>query len=377
MPTRSNRTNGKQNASRSNDKISASPRAWIAYCHACVVKIFVCSILALAACLIAPQSRAQTGEIDVRGPQLTRDGRPWIPKGVTIVGRVSPASVAAGGFKLARDAFGPGELNEVRSVFHADTVRFQISQPGLNSKSSIYSPEYKTDILNAWRTARSAGFAVILSMQWEPPSGLKGERGMPSEPTVQAWRSICKEVGADRGTMLELFNEPNEKPAEPSAAAEWHSGMQAAVTAVRSCGAQNVLILDGLNWARFTADLALPNDPLHRLAFGIHPYLFNGFTNPAVWERQFGRRAEQVATLVTEWNGTATAGCVPDLPRMAAELLQYLRQKRIGVVGWAMDFPGTLFADRELKVLTSYRNFQECKQTQPIGAGELFRDWVP
>src|SRR5581483_4854120 len=99
--------------------------------------------------------------------------------------------------------------------------------------------------------------------------------------TVRAWQSICATVGQDQGTMLEVFNEPRERPS-PSAREEWYSGMQSIVNALRSCGAQNVLLLDGLNWGRVTAGLALPQDPLNRLAFAVHPYFFPGFQSPDV-----------------------------------------------------------------------------------------------
>lgn len=69
----------------------------------------------------------------------------------------------------------------------------------------------------------------------------------------------------------------------------------------------------------------------------------------------FGRRSRRVATIATEWNGTATSGCIPNLPTAAKALLAYFKAYRIGLVAWAMDYPDTLFRSNGFATLTSYR----------------------
>jgi hypothetical protein len=311
--------------------------------------------------------------IEISGNQLLRDGKPWISKGVTIVGRVSPASVAKGAYLQARSAFGAAELEAAKNVFHADTVRLQVSQPGLDPASSIYSADYKTEVAQAIQLARSMNFIVIVSMQAAGPSGLKDPSGMPSDATVRAWQTLCPVVKGYGGILLELFNEPEAY----NAADQWHKGMQKVLNAVRKSGARNIVILDGLQWGRSFKGLKLPNDPLHKIVLGVHPYFKPSFTTSAEWDSFFGNAAEKTPAIATEWNATPTAGCVPNLPQTAAALMKYLKRKHMGLVGWGMDYPDTLFTDLQFQILTKFDGFTAYKEGSGIGAGEAFRDWRP
>src|SRR5215469_13272565 len=92
--------------------------------------------------------------ITKHGNSIVRDGREWIPKGVTIVGRVAPAGFTRGPYLDARREFGASELSAAKRVFRADTVRFQISEPGLDEQSPIFSTVYRDEVAKAIRLAR-------------------------------------------------------------------------------------------------------------------------------------------------------------------------------------------------------------------------------
>jgi hypothetical protein len=89
------------------------------------------------------------------------------------------------------------------------------------------------------------------------------------------------------------------------------------------------------------ADPANPVDP--QIAYGIHyPSLTGGVTS---WERAFGRVSARVPVVLTEWDANATTNCLANAPAAAQLLLDYLASKRIGLVGFAFDLPGTIIAD--------------------------------
>ncbi len=291
-------------------------------------------------------SRAAEGgdEISVDGATLLRNQRPWVAKGVNIIGRLTPASKVGGKFKEAREQFGAAELQDIKR-FGADTIRFQVSQGGSNPQSSIYSPDYVREVSEAVQLARQAGFNVIVSLQAEPPSGLN-ESGMPNEKAQQAWRQLAPLFAKDRGVMLELFNEPS--PKGPDAAqthdwSTWAAAMQPLVKEVRDLGATNVLILDGLLWARSLEGAPELADPLHQLAYAIHPYRVWRLQDKHAWDENFGDLAARRPVLATEWNALSSwKTCKEDTPQYAETMLKYLRSKHIGLVLWAYDFPGAV-----------------------------------
>jgi len=68
-------------------------------------------------------------------------------------------------------------------------------------------------------------------------------------------------------------------------------GMQSLVTAVRSVGTKNVIMLGGLNWANDLTQWLRhgPADPDHNLAASWHSYSFNTCNTRSCWASQIAR----------------------------------------------------------------------------------------
>ena len=98
-----------------------------------------------------------------------------VPRGVQIVGLVAPDGALSGKYIAAHQNFSARELSQAVAQ-GADTVRFQVSQFGLDPNNTLYSPAYVQEIQNAVHLARSLGLMVIVSVQAEPPAG--GTRGV-------------------------------------------------------------------------------------------------------------------------------------------------------------------------------------------------------
>jgi len=301
------------------------------------------SALFVVACSM-PAADAQG--ISVSGNTFVRDGRPWVPQGFSLVAIVAPPGHEFNGqFANASGLYGPRLLAQAQSL-GANTLRFQVSQAGLDPQSPIYSPSYVQEIVDKVRQARAAGFVAIVSMQWEKPAGLPGQPGMPGDSTLRAWSSIGSAFANDGDVMLELFNEPDMWERNPQAWPTWQQGMQAVVDELRSAGARNVLILDGIHGSHVLAGAPAINDPLHRLAYAVHPYFMGSGDGPADWESEWGQFADSHPVLVSEWNAlSSNKRCSPDWAETSQQFLQELGRRRIGVLIWALDLPSTVVDD--------------------------------
>ncbi|MFZ1997390.1 MAG: cellulase family glycosylhydrolase, partial [Solirubrobacteraceae bacterium] len=330
-------------------------------------------VMALAATALAvPVTRAgaATSVITVSHSRLLRDGLPWVPRGVQIVGLVAPDGALSGKYVAAHQQFGYAELQAAVAA-HADLVRFQVSQFGLDPQGPLYSAAYLDEVANAVQTARGLGLAVILSLQAQPPAGEPTRCPLPDAGARRAWESLSAMFAGDGDVMFELYNEPGVS-ATPGGWIQWRAGgeiiypagacqavgMQALINDIRARAPQNVIVVPSLNGEQSLAGRMHVIDPSHRsnpqLAYGVHyPSLTRGITS---WDRAFGTASAAIPVIVTEWDANSTTNCVPHAPATAQVLLDYLASKRIGVVGFAFDLPGTIVVDSTFTP-TSYAGF--------------------
>ena len=151
---------------------------------------------------------------------------------------------------------------------------------------------------------------------------------------------IAEEFGGDRGVLFELFNEPPDNPRTPAEWVPWQELMQATIDALRKWGAQNVLLVPGTQYSRNLAGAPPLDDPLGQLGYAIHPYLGKHNQTRAQWDKKWGDHARTHPVMATEFNADAGGPyCRPGLAAQAEEILAYMREKRIGVVAWALDMP--------------------------------------
>lgn len=352
--------------------VMASRLAWLA-----ALLVTLAGTLALAAPSAAAAARsggravAAPPGVSVLGSQLLKDGVPWLPRGVQIVGLVAPDGALSGKYIAAHQNFSARELSQAVAQ-GADTVRFQVSQFGLDPNNTLYSPAYVQEIQNAVHLARGLGLMVIVSVQAEPPAGGSSRCPLPDTNTERVWTELALMFGNDRGVMFELYNEP----ALFASATNWQLwlnggnvvqggetvcqavGVQSLVDVIRSEQAPNVIIVPGLSGELTLAgmptvvDPANPADP--QLAYGVHyPSLASGISR---WNQAFGQLASVVPVIVTEWDQNSTHDCITNAPTASTFLLDYLISKQIGLVGFAFDLPGTIVADYSYAP-TSFQRF--------------------
>ncbi|MRT01773.1 cellulase family glycosylhydrolase [Ralstonia pickettii] len=220
-------------------------------------------------------------------------------------------------------------------------------------------------------------------MNWGDNSGLQNMPGMPDAGTSRAWQSLAPPLIHDNGIMFELFNEPRMDWGSAASHKTWAAGMQILIDLVRSLGATNILLLDGLGYAQWTNDLfPLVHDRMaNRMAMAVHPYLDpmrgEDQRDPhAYWRKHFSISAAQVPMIATEWNATPTVGCAGvKTPELSLGLMRLLASLHVGVIGWAIDTSAKLVENHTDYKPTDYVAFKDCKDGTDTGGGKLLANF--
>ncbi len=162
------------------------------------------------------------------------------------------------------------------------------------------------------------GLLAILDLHWT--DGLYAGKGAHCKTTAQAvcqkpmpdaaqsipfWTSMARTFKNNNAVIFDVFNEPFPNRAAGATEAEaWRcwlrggsscvglgypaAGMQSLVTAIRSAGARNVILLGGLAYGNdLTGWLShVPRDPGHNLAASWHFYPWNACNAASCWNSQ-------------------------------------------------------------------------------------------
>ncbi len=324
--------------------------------------------------------------VDVSGLHMTLNGQPWMSRGVVLQAFVRPlAALQAGGPQAqlnARENYGATELAAIRN-YNADTIRFQVSQPALDPGNvKQYDPNYLNDLVTGVKLARSNGFIVMLMMQDETLTGESHEHPLAIAETQTDWDLLTPIFGSDRGVIFELYNEPELT----NTTANWQLwlngglvtgemdssiGMQSLLNHVRATGSQNLVVIDGLNFAQTLNGIPPITDPLSRMVFAIHPYQ-DGSDDETHWDANFGIPSTQMPVWADEWSAATDfdldLGTLPDY-QVAVDLLNYLRMHNIPLCTGAFDIPQLVVQSVPPWNYTNYDNFSPTSKTN--GSGTL------
>jgi hypothetical protein len=150
--------------------------------------------------------QAVTQGVTVVGNQFYLNGRPFVPHGLNSISQLNSPWCTS---KLAASAaanYGDAEIEAAKDAWHANTVRFQVSQPVLAGPNG---PAYAQQIQTNVEEARNAGLVVIISMQDESLACGPAEP-LPSPETETAWDTLVSNTTLqdDPYVMFEVFNEP-------------------------------------------------------------------------------------------------------------------------------------------------------------------------
>jgi endoglucanase len=245
-----------------------------------------------------------------------------------------------------------------------NAVRVPLNEACWNAESYVNSAyagaNYQSAIESYVNLLNDNGIVAILDLHWTdgtysgPSSGCGSAQAVCQKPmpdaaeSVPFWTSVATAFKGNDSVIFDLFNEPYPERADNSNETEgWQcwlnggsdcvgigytvAGMQSLVNAVRSTGANNVLMLGGLEYSNdLTQWLQYePTDPDHDLAASWHSYNFNACITQSCWTSQVAPVAASVPVVAGEIGENDCAGTYID------PLTTWLESENISFLAWA------------------------------------------
>jgi endoglucanase len=288
---------------------------------------------------------------------------------------------------------GPSDAASIAAMvaWHINAVRVPLNEDcwlGINGVPQQFAGSaYQTAIAAYVGRLRQAGLYVILDLHWSAPGQSLANALLPmpdQDHSPTFWKQVAARFNSDLSVLFDLFNEPYPDDQMDTIAAwrcvrdggdacngllidqkgkHWSykaAGMQSLVDAVRSTGAENVILSPGVAFSE-TLDRWLefrPHDPIGRVAASWHSYNFNTCVTTACWDAQIAPTAAQAPLITGEFgeDDCATGYITP--------LLAWLDDHRASYFGWAWNV-STCKAGPDL--ITDYSG-------TPSGYGAGYRD---
>ncbi|MDQ6730409.1 MAG: glycoside hydrolase family 5 protein [Actinomycetota bacterium] len=319
---------------------SGRPRALVA-----LMGLIVPLIAGAAVTSAASTTAAARGLHVVGNRLLDGSGRRLILRGVNRSGTEYACIQGFGIFD------GPSGARSVAAIarWHVNFVRVPLNEDcwlGINTPAGRGGAPYRRIVAAYVRALHAAHLYVILDLHLAAPGATAAKVQLPMADAGHApafWRSVARRFRTDHALIFDLFNEPFgiswgcwqrgcEAPAQAGVPAYRTAGMQALVTAVRSTGARQPLLLGGLQYSSELGGWAahLPRDPRHQEIAAQHNY---GGLSPC----DAGCRAQVLAVagrhpvLFSELGETDCAHGYVD------QMLRFADRHRLGYLGWAWD----------------------------------------
>jgi len=234
--------------------------------------------------------------------------------------------------------------------WNANVVRIALNQDFWIAASPLFDPSYASLVDTAVTWSEAAGLDVILDLHWSDAGVLGGcvstpttgcQQQMPDANSVTFWSEVAARHRDDGRVMFELYNEPHDvswsvwKSGGAASAGFQAVGMQQLYDTVRATGAQNLVIVGGLDWAYDLSGVPANRIDGYNIVYATHPYNTAG-RRPHDWDRSWGFLTATDPVVVTEFGDLSDATCSTDY---SAELIRYADAHAAGWTAWAW-FPG-------------------------------------
>jgi endoglucanase len=232
---------------------------------------------------------------------------------------------------------GPMDQTAVTAIksWGVTAVRVPLNEACWNAESYVTAADAGTNYQQAVAAyvnlLNANGIVAILDLHWTDgtytgnSAGCSSAQATCQKPMPDAaeaipfWTSVASTFKGNDAVIFDLFNEPYPDRALSTETAAWQcwlnggssctagisypvAGMQQMVNAVRSTGANNVLMLGGLaysndltQWLQYE-----PTDPDHNLAASWHSYNFNTCSTQSCWTSQIAPVIAQVPLIAGE-----------------------------------------------------------------------------
>jgi endoglucanase len=253
------------------------------------------------------------------------------------------------GKKMA--GWGPFDPAEAKSIaaWHINAVRVPLDEDcwlGINGAPTDFSAATYRAEITAWvGDLNAAGLVAILDLHWSAPGANEavGQWPMPDAAhSVTFWTEVATTFRSNPSVAFDLFNEPYLGRGKPTVA-DWLcwrngcsssqdpcpngdpsacitgisyevAGMQQLLDAVRAAGADQPVLIGGLNWAGDPCGVRdqggnggscawltyEPTDPDDQLVVSFHTYNWTACITLSCWQASVNAVAQKVPVVTTE-----------------------------------------------------------------------------
>jgi endoglucanase len=238
--------------------------------------------------------------------------------------------------------------------WHINSVRIPLNEDcwlGINGLSPASSgPAYRAAIEAYVARLNAAGLYVILDVHWSAAGtelALAHQDMLDASHGYTLWRSIATAFRRRPAVLFDLYNEPHNVGGATRTNEEWscwlhgcgeYAGMGGLVSAVRSTGARNVILVAGVDWASDDSKWLQyePKDRLHQLAATFHVYYDDSAcTALSCWNKTLLPVAARVPVVNDEF-GELQCGDPPAIAWLD-QWMSYARTHGFSMLAWAWD----------------------------------------
>jgi hypothetical protein len=246
---------------------------------------------------------------------------------------------------------GPSDEASVAAMasWGINAVRIPLNEDcwlGINGTNPAYSGvNYQTAIINYVAELNDYGIIAILDLHDVAPGAELSTKtlNMPDADHAPAfWTSVASAFRSTPGVIFDLYNEPNGVSwscwlngcTDPGGT--WKiAGMQSLVDAVRSTGADQPIMIGGLNWAN---DLSQwlgyePVDPDHQLIASLHQYNNGACITAVCWDQTVAPIAAVVPVVAGEIGESDDGGT----GQFIGSFMAWADQANISYLAWTWD----------------------------------------
>lgn len=220
---------------------------------------------------------------------------------------------------------GPSDSSSVRAIaqWRVNVVRVPLNEAcwlAINGVNPSYAgAAYQQAVTDFVATLNHYGIVAIVELHWSAAGTAipLNQQPMPDrDHSVEFWRQLATAFKGNNAVIFDLFNEPfpDSNRDTPEAWRCWRdggtcsgmtyqaAGMQELVTAVRTTGATNVIMLGGVQYSAGLSQWLAnkPTDPLNNLAASWHVYNFSWCNARSCWDGQALPVSQQVPLVLGE-----------------------------------------------------------------------------
>ncbi len=223
--------------------------------------------------------------------------------------------------------------------WHVNAVRVPLNEACWNGERYVAAPYrgvyYRRAVEAYVQLLNRNGMVAILDLHWSDGLYIGPhahcdttfhavcQKPMPdAAQSIPFWKSMARAFKGNNAVIFDVFNEPfAERVGGATEAEAWRcwlrggrctgigyqvAGMQSLVTAIRSTGARNVILLGGLAYADDLSEWLshAPRDPDRNLAASWHLYPWNACRALSCWNGQIARVIARVPVVVGEMGET-------------------------------------------------------------------------